>query len=135
MKLSVVVCALASLLIAVPASAVDRVVDDAGVSCLSGRPLHTTISAAVAAASPGEKILVCAGTYSENVTVNKADLTLQGQDNARLRPGNASLNGIDVVANGVTHPGLRHLGLRGRHLHLRDPGVRGARGHQGQSGT
>jgi parallel beta-helix repeat protein len=106
MRISVLGVAFAGLLIAVPAAAVDLVVDDNGVTCLSGRPLHTTISAAVAAAAPGEKILVCAGTYSENVTVNKANLTIQGQGNARLRPGDPALNGINVAANGVTIRGL-----------------------------
>ena len=111
MRLGVPVLALACVLVAVPAAAVDRVVDDKGVACLSGRPLHTTISAAVAAAVPGEKILVCAGTYSENVTVNKADLTLQGQGTARLQPGNASAPGIEVVADGVTIQGFDISGL------------------------
>ena len=105
MRLGVPVLALACVLVAVPAAAVDRVVDDKGVACLSGRPLHTSISAAVAAASPGETILVCAGTYNENVTVTKADLTLQGQD-ARLRPGNANLDAITVVRSGVTIQGF-----------------------------
>ena len=106
MRVRVLGLALVSLLAAVPAAAVDRVVDDNGVTCLSGRPLHTTIGAAVAAASPGEKILVCAGTYSENVTVNKAGLTLQGQGNARLKPGDANGHGILVTASGVTIQGF-----------------------------
>ena len=113
MRFNVVAVALVSLLVAVPAAAVDRVVDDKGVTCLSGRPLHTTISGAVAAAAPGEKILVCAGTYNENVTVNKAGVTLQGQGGPRLRPGNASLPGIDVVADGVTIRGLDVAGFAG----------------------
>ena len=78
--------ALGALLLAVPAAAVDRLVDDGGVPCLSGAlPLHTTITGAVAAASPGETILVCAGTYvDDNVTIDKANVTVRGQGLVRL---------------------------------------------------
>lgn len=38
-----------------------------------------TISAAVAAAHPGDQITVCPGTYQETVLINKSDLTLQSQ--------------------------------------------------------
>jgi parallel beta-helix repeat protein len=38
---------------------------------------YTTISAAVAAASPGSRIIVCPGTYTEDVTVTK-QLTIRG---------------------------------------------------------
>jgi LPXTG-motif cell wall-anchored protein len=44
--------------------------------CLSGCT-HTTIQAAVTAASPGDIVNVGAGTYSESVTINK-QLTLRG---------------------------------------------------------
>ena len=39
-----------------------------------------SIQAAVDAASPGDTILVKAGTYKERVVVTKSDLTIQGQD-------------------------------------------------------
>jgi len=44
------------------------------VSC--AKPGYTTISAAVAAASPGDTINVCTGTYTEQVTIGES-LTLQ----------------------------------------------------------
>jgi parallel beta-helix repeat protein len=110
MRLGVLVLALACSLSAVPAAAVDRVVDDNGVACLSGRPLHTTIGGAVAAAAPGETILVCAGTYTENVAVNKADLTLRAQGLVRLQPGDAFFNGFRVSADGVTIQGFEISG-------------------------
>ncbi len=38
---------------------------------------HTTISAAIAAAMPGDTIVIAAGTYTENLVLDRA-LTLQG---------------------------------------------------------
>lgn len=52
------------------------VVDDNGTQCPSAP--FTTIQAAINAASPGDEIRVCAGTYNEVVTVNKANLRLVG---------------------------------------------------------
>lgn len=63
---------------AVPSQAAQAVlvVDDNGAQC-PGAPF-TTIQEAITAASPGDEIRVCAGTYSEVVTVNKANLRLVG---------------------------------------------------------
>ena len=62
------------LLWAVPAAAVDRLVDHALVPC-TGHPVPVTPRSvpAVTAAAAGETIVVCPGTYSEHVTVDKAD--------------------------------------------------------------
>ena len=106
MRSMTVAVAFIALLVAVPAAAVDRIVDDNLVPCISVLPLHATIGAAVAAASPGETILVCPGNYVENVVVNTADLTIRGQGIVRLRPGDPGLDGFSVQANGVTIQGF-----------------------------
>ena len=57
-----------------------------GTSCANAG--YVTISAAVAAASPGDTIKVCPGTYPEQVMINKT-LTLKGAQagvDARTRP-------------------------------------------------
>ncbi|MEU7605299.1 right-handed parallel beta-helix repeat-containing protein [Streptomyces sp. NPDC041003] len=58
------------------AAQVVLVVDDNGAQCPGAA--FTTIQAAITAASPGDEIRVCAGTYNEVVTVNKANLRLVG---------------------------------------------------------
>ncbi len=70
----------------------------------------TTISAAVAAAHPGDHITVCPGTYQETVTVNKPDLTLQSDQplEATIKAPHAPITAIvqitasDVKLNGFT---------------------------------
>lgn len=66
-----------ALLVAAPAPALAAtwVVDDDAVQCPDRT--HTTIQDAVNDASPGDTIEVCAGTYTENVVLNKS-LTLNG---------------------------------------------------------
>ena len=70
--------AVATAFPAVPSQAAQAVlvVDDNGAQC-PGAPF-TTIQAAITAASPGDTIRVCAGTYNEVVTVDKANLQLIG---------------------------------------------------------
>lgn len=51
-------------------------VDDDGLQCPSAP--YPTIQAAINAAAPGSTVQVCAGTYNEDVLVNKANLTLIG---------------------------------------------------------
>jgi hypothetical protein len=66
--------AVAALVMAAPASAAERIVDDNLLDCPDAQ--FTSIQAAVNAAAPGDNIKVCRGTYNEEVDVNKAGLKL-----------------------------------------------------------
>jgi parallel beta-helix repeat protein len=63
------------------------VVDDDRADC--PRADFNRIQAAVLAAQPGDKILVCRGEYAENVVVEKADLRIEAQG----APGDVVLQG------------------------------------------
>ncbi|HYO99324.1 MAG TPA: thrombospondin type 3 repeat-containing protein [Pyrinomonadaceae bacterium] len=90
-------------------------VDDDRVQCPFAA--YTTVAAAVAAASAGDQINVCAGTYPETVTVDKT-LTLNGAQagvDARTRPSplpttESILNGaggsLNITASNVTVDGF-----------------------------
>lgn len=77
-------------------------------------PGYTSIQAAVTAASPGDTIYVCAGTYDEDVTIGASSLTLLGAEfgiDPAARPGPESIiddaNGpVQIEANDVTINGF-----------------------------
>ncbi len=48
-----------------------------------GSPTSASVAAAIVAASAGDSILICPGTYTEAVTVNKDNLTLRGASGNR----------------------------------------------------
>jgi hypothetical protein len=58
------------------------VVDDDGrataTDCDANRPAPSSIQSAVEAAQPGSTILICPGTYADQVVVTKNDLTVRG---------------------------------------------------------
>jgi parallel beta-helix repeat protein len=70
-----------------------------------------TIKEAVAAASPGDTILVAKGTYSEDVTIG-IPLSLIGDDAANpVIDATGKGNGINV--DGYNNPGLNHVTVSG----------------------
>ncbi|MDW8035274.1 MAG: NosD domain-containing protein [Candidatus Korarchaeum sp.] len=49
-----------------------------GAPCVAGDATFTSLSSAVAAANPSDRIVVCPGTYRENVRVTKSNLVIAG---------------------------------------------------------
>src|SRR5947207_6412273 len=61
---------------------------------------YSTISAAVAAALPGDTIQVCPGTYNELVQVNKTLTILGAQSGVDARTRSVPVTSESVVSNG-----------------------------------
>ena len=79
---------------------------------------YATLAEALAAAKPGDKIIILAGEYEENVTISIADLTIKGP-NAGIsavngtRVAEAIIKGvisINATATGLTIDGLAFTG-------------------------
>src|SRR5919198_2905172 len=70
-----------------PVFAATIVVDNDFADCPQAD--FNSIQAAVAAAQPGDKILVCPGEYAESVVVNQNDLRIEAQ----AAPGEVVLQG------------------------------------------
>lgn len=70
-------------------------------TCKSNLPSYSTISAAVAAVPPGSTILVCPGTYPEQVVINQP-LTLQG-----ITSGNSGRAIVTVPGSANGAPSLQ----------------------------
>ncbi len=66
---------------------------------------YTTIQAAVTAASAGDTIQVCAGSYNENVTINKNNITLIGAGASANASYGTIIEGATPVNHGST-PGI-----------------------------
>lgn len=66
------------------------IVDDDGADCPDAQ--FTSIQAAVDAAAPGDRILVCHGTYQEQVTITKNELRLRAEG----RRGDVVLDGLGL---------------------------------------
>lgn len=78
--------------------------DASGPSTVRVPQDHTTIQAAVDAASPGDLVLVSPGTYDEAVDVTTKDLTIRGTDRNKviLDGGFKRENGVRILGtNGV----------------------------------
>ena len=109
--ISFTVLTLALFTFVIPVSAQSTlIVDDDGVECPS--PDHSTIQAAVNAASGVDTIIVCDGTYGKvNIPSGKDGLTLKSASKPVIdcgaSTGGASVgNGITIGSNGVTVQGF-----------------------------
>ncbi len=85
-----------------------------GTSCT--KPGYSTIQAAINAASAGDTVNVCSGTYVENVSINKANLRVLSTSGAAvtivrspatlavftITQRNATLEGFTIVPFGLT---------------------------------
>jgi parallel beta-helix repeat protein len=76
------------------------VVDDDGQDCVMAD--FNRIQDAVNAASAGDTILVCAGTYHERVSITKDDLTLRGKGPTTDVIVDADLLGHGLLLNGAS---------------------------------
>lgn len=76
----------------------------------STQPQAMSIATAINQSSTGATINVGAGTYGEQITLNKAGLTLKG-DGAKLQvPDLTEVNAITISANNVTVEGMEIAG-------------------------
>ncbi len=92
------------------------IVDDDGLDCPNAE--FTTIQSAVTAATPGDKIKVCRGTYIEQVTIpaGKDDLTLfsEGARQAIIKAPPVMLPPQAIVrVNGAEDVTIRHFTITG----------------------
>jgi hypothetical protein len=60
------------------------VVDDLGVGCGALVATFTSIQAAINAAGSGDEIIVCPGTYAEQITIDKDGLTVRSFDGSAV---------------------------------------------------
>lgn len=95
-----------SIMVVGPATAVSSTwaVDDDGFAsatdCNASDVASTTIQGAVDAASSTDTVMVCPGTYDEQVVIDSMDLTLQGSgDTTIIRPSSAI-----ILASLYTYP-------------------------------
>jgi hypothetical protein len=98
---------------AVAAGATTRTVGNATSLPCTGT--YSTISSAIVASSPGDTIVVCPGTYNEDVNIGIANLTLQGAKagvDARTRAItgesiiSSSCSPVQILANNVVLDGF-----------------------------
>lgn len=80
-------------------------------SLLGGGTQAMSIGTAVDAAGTGAAVDVYAGTYAEQLSLNKTGLTLTGHQGAKLVvPDATEVNGITIAANNVTVTGMEIAG-------------------------
>ncbi len=89
-----------------------------GGSCAT--PDYNTISAAVTAASAGDTIKVCPGTYAEKVVIDKVGVRLKAEGPLGavqlVNPGGAGpVFGLTIIADNVQVKGFEIYGFNGQH--------------------
>jgi parallel beta-helix repeat protein len=94
--------ALTGVFMVAAAGAADAAADNLRVGC--GHGSFPTINAAVAAAASGQTIIVCSGTYPEDVVVSKT-LSIKGVGHPVI-DATGQDNGVQVLASGSTIEGL-----------------------------
>jgi hypothetical protein len=72
-------------------SVVSTTVVGSAAQVTAGLAQYSSIQSAITASSPNTKILVLAGTYSENISVNKAGLLIEGQGYGSVINGTMTL--------------------------------------------
>ena len=70
-----------------------------GISCYSAG--YATIQAAISAANAGDTVNVCPGSYVENITINKANLTVSSTSGAGVTIIKAAVINSVVTVTGV----------------------------------
>lgn len=91
---------------AVTAASSTLVVDDDGADCPSAG--FTAIQNAIDAASAGDTVEVCAGTYQETLYVNTPDITIAGAgpEEVTIDASGSNTRGITAEADGFTLTGV-----------------------------
>lgn len=100
MKLITVVCLVLAL------SAASAYIPLARAAVINVPAQFATIQAAINAAAPGDTINVAAGTYTELITVNKANLILTATGAATIQDPAGGFALVTITSNGVTINGF-----------------------------
>ena len=107
-----------------PSSSGVLVVDDDGKAmasnCDADAVAFSTIQAAINAASDGDEIIVCPGTYAEQITVGKNNLNIHSVDGSAvdgsadtvIQPPNLFPAGVHITGNGNTFKGFKVQDIR-----------------------
>ncbi len=96
-------------------------VDDDNATCGGNSPCYSTIQEGIDAVASGGTVNVAAGTYTENVVIDKS-LTLTGADKTTtIIDGNAVGNAVTITASDVTLTGFTVTGGYANSGNIWDP--------------
>lgn len=68
---------------------------------LTGVATHSSIQSAINSAASGSKIFILPGTYTENLTISKSDITIEGKGRLSIINGNVSMSGSGNQVLGI----------------------------------